>query len=567
MRLLALAALSGLLLAGRAAAALVPASCSATRSCTAALNAAVAACGAAPCAITLEAGTYILEGAEYGPRVVVAGARGLSITGAGDATVLVANISTVFSVSASEGVTFASFAVDMERVPFTAGRVVSATAQSSAVSFDATDLYRVELARHPWLARAQAIIAYDPVKQRFAAGTDIYALDAPIPIAFERTNGTDGLLHVATPLPVGEYVVLRHQVYAYNAFTVGASSGLTWTNVTLWAVGGMGILTDSCTGIAVDGLRVVKQPGRPMSITADGVHFSNTRGGAITVRRSTFEGQGDDGLNAPTQFQYLLSLAPDRRSFQVGGRNAPGAAAPYLATGDTAQFFARATLLPLGTAAVVGVGPNYTVLLSAPGVPAGVGMYDAVNDAQQYAASLEVTDCVFRANRARGVLLKQSNVLCARNTFEGMTAAAVLTNIDACYWLEGHPVSNWSFVDNVIREVNIWGGTADIGIDNSVPVFAHGAPTTKCVPYALASPGAAVQRGLNISGNTITQVSGMPAVGAYSTDGLELRGNTVTRGAGAPVPAVDLEGFGVVNAALAGNVCDGRPCVAAGLGA
>lgn len=558
-------ALASLLLVVRAAT--VPASCSATRSCTAALNDAVAACAGAPCAINLEAGTYVLEGAEYGPRVVIAGARGLSITGAGDATVLVANISTLFSVTASAGVAFARFAVDMERVPFTAGRVVAASASSSSVAFDATGLYRVELARHPWLNRAQAIVAYDPVMQRFGPGTDIYALDAPIPVAFERANGTDGLLHVATQLPVGEFVVLRHQVYANNAFTVSASTDLAWTNVSLWAVGGMGIFTNSCTGIAIDGLSIVKRPGRPMSITADGVHLSNTRGGSISVRRSVFEGQGDDGLNAPTLFQFILSLAPDRRSFQVGGRDAAaGAAAPYLRVGDTAQFFARATLLPLGAATVVGVGPNHTVTLSAP-VPPGVGVYDAVDDAQQYAATLEVTDCVFRANRARGVLLKQSNVLCARNVFDGMTASAAKTETNACHWMEGHPVTNWSFVDNTIREVNVWGGFADVAIDNSVPVFAHGAPTTKCVPYTLATPGAAVQRGLNISHNTFTQLSGMPAISVYSTDGAELRGNTVNRAAGAPVPAVDLQGFGVVHAALAGNVCDARTCVVAGMGA
>ena len=210
--------------------------------------------------------------------------------------------------------------------------------------------------------------------------------------------------------------------------------------------------------------------------------------------------------------------------------------------------------------------PNYTLTLSSP-VPPGVGVFSVANSAQQYEGSLEVTDRVFRANRARGVLLKQSNVLCARNLFNSMTASAVITNIDACYWMEGQPVSNWSFVDNVVHEVNVWGGLADVAIDNSVPVFAKGVPTTQCVPYALVTPGVAVQRGLNISGNSFSQVSGMSAVGVYSTDGLErgcyyAQGGHTTR---RTRPAVDLDGFGVVNAA--GNVCDGQACAAEGMGA
>lgn len=436
MRTLALALACSLAPSALATSITIPPSCSSTLSCTASLNAAISSCAGAPsCAISLLPGTYLLEGPEYGPRVTINNAQSLSITGAGDATILVANISTLFSISSSAGVSFSSFAVDMERVPFTYGRVTSTSPASSTVTFDATSLYRVELGRHPWLSRAQAIISYDPVKQRFTRGTDIYALDSPIPIQYlSPPSGPAAQLAVGAPLILNDWVVLRHQVYGYNAFTASACTGLAWTNVTLWGLAGMGIYTDSCSGIAIDGLRIEKRAGRPMSITADGVHFSNTRGGAITVRRSTFEGQGDDGLNAPTLFQFIVALAGDGRSFQVGGRGVAGAAAPYLRAGDTAQFFARGTLLPLGAALVQSIGANHTVLLAAPGLPPGAGLYALVNDAQQYAGSLEVTDCVFRANRARGALLKQSNVLCARNLFEGMTASAAKTETDGCYW-------------------------------------------------------------------------------------------------------------------------------------
>ena len=100
-----------------------------------------------------------------------------------------------------------------------------------------------------------------------------------------------------------------------------------------------------------------------------------------------------------------------------------------------------------------------------------------------------------------------------------------------------------------------------------MPVFANGVPTTTCVPYAAAAPGAAVQRGLNISGNTFSQVSGESAIGVYSTDGVEVRGNVIATAAGARAPAVDIAGHGVVGAVVAGNTCDGGACVVAGMGA
>ena len=553
-----------LLFALCASSVLIPSTCSSSLSCTSAINAAIAACGGAPCSVSLEAGRYLLEGAEYGPRITINNARGLTISGVGDGTVLISNISNVFSMSASSDVTFASFAVDSERLPFTYGQVTATNATHSTVTFDATGAYRIELARHPWLARAQGVISYDPVKQRFAKGSDIYALDAPIPITFTSPAGAAARLDIATALILNDWVVIRHQTYAYNAFSVSRSTNTAWRNVTLWSVAGMGILTDQCSGIDIESLRIEKRDGRPMSITADGVHFSNTRGGAIALRHCLLEGQGDDGLNAPTLFQYIISLGAT--SFQVGGRDTTGAAAPLFAAGDTVNFFSRTTMLPRGTAVVASIGANNTVELTSP-LPPGVAVYDSVNDAGQYAATLEVTDCVFRNNRARGALLKQSNVLCARNVFEGMTLSAAKTETDSCYWQEGHPVANWSFTDNRIAEVNLWGGLADIVIDNDVAVFKSGVPTTTCVPYEGAAPGAAVQRGVNISGNIVTQSSGMSAIAVYSADGVELRGNVITREAGAPTPAIDLQGFGVVGAVLAGNVCDGRACVEEGFGA
>ena len=171
--------------------------------------------------------------------------------------------------------------------------------------------------------------------------------------------------------------------------------------------------------------------------------------------------------------------------------------------GSTMNLFARETLLPAGTAVVAKIA-GMSLVLAAP-LPAGVGQWDLVNNAASYADYVEVcqllvwpyncfgpglslrvpqvSDCVFKDNRARGALLKSSNVLATRNTFDHTTGPAIKTETDGgwgnlsgcwralcrpsrpvedpvclcptgCYWFEGHPVRNWTVVGNTFIGCN-----------------------------------------------------------------------------------------------------------------
>jgi hypothetical protein len=346
----------------------------------------------------------------------------------------------------------------------------------------------------------------------------------------------------------------------------GTTGGVAFRNLTLWATAGMGVYTDSVAGgVTLAGVRVQRAAGRPMSITADGTHFSNTRGGGVVVEDCVFDGQGDDGMNIPTIFQAIVWAAPDGSAIRVEGRPGSGPTAPVVRPGDTANFFNRSTMALLGTAAVTAVAADFTISLAPPGLPPGAGVYGLINCAEAYAGWVTLRRNVFSGNRARGALLKSSNVHAEDNTFVNCSGPAVKTECDGCYWFEGHPVSNWTFVSNTVTGVNF--GTAqtvgDVAIDNSVPVFNGSIPTTQCTPYIGASPP--LQHGLNISGNTFTSSSGLPAVFAYSVGGLTLAGNSLVLAPGARPPSVDFAGEGVTDAAVSGNVCFGGACTTSGL--
>lgn len=72
---------------------------------------------------------------------------------------------------------------------------------------------------------------------------------------------------------------------------------------------GMGIYASLTTNIELSGVAVAKKAGRPMSITADAVHFSSCAG-EIVIRDSLFEGQGDDGLNVHGKWQVKKRRIP-----------------------------------------------------------------------------------------------------------------------------------------------------------------------------------------------------------------------------------------------------------------
>lgn len=537
----------------------VPLTC--VPNCLPAITAAITACGSQnPCTVQLDTGTYPLVAPAYSSLFNINNAQNFVFQGAGEDTVLqLKDIATVFSISGGANVTFSSFSIDHYRVPYTFGLTTGDGPQGSELTFDPSQ-YPINLTEFPWQGRAQSVLGYDIVKGRVSAPpnvTDIYSLDSPIPLTYLSPSV---LRLEGTHLKQGQWMILRHQVYSYNAFGFYGTAGVTVQQVTLLSLGGMGIYTDRCTGITIDGLQIKKAFGRPMSICADGVHFSNTRGGAVVVQNSLFEGQGDDGINIPTIFQAIGWVSADGLSIQVQGRGQPLPASPLASSGDTLNVFNSTSLAPLGTSQVASIGPNHTIVLSTP-LPQGSGVYSLVNVAQEYPSTTLIFNNTFRNNRARGALLKVSNMLATGNTFEGTTLPAIKTETDGCYWYEGHPVANWSVQQNTFNECNLWLSGGDIEVDNSVPVMKGGVP----VPNACTSwkgMESQVQHNLNISGNTFTSLAS--AIHVVSTDGVEVLGNTITRGGTSP-PQYDIWGEGTINANVQGNVCDGGSCVISGL--
>ena len=546
----------------------VPPSCSSAPSnCLGALAAAVSACAAAraPCTIALSAGEYWMSGAPQTSWLQIAGVSDLAVVGAGPGrTVLMAaDLSHLVTFYRVVNASFAELTVDMPRPPFTLAHVRSSSGGVSTLDFDAA-AFPVNLTQYSYLANCQAIIEYNLSSNRLSrGGVDDYFLP-PAQKSISYSGAYPALtMTINVDLKPGIDVIVRHQVYSFDVFSAVDSDDIALRNVTILAGGGMGFLSSNVSGILLDGFKIVKAPGRVMSITADGFHASNTRGGAILVRRSVFEGQGDDGINVPTIYADIESISADRRTLTVGKDGALGANFFVFGAAAPLNFFNRSSLLPLGTGVVAALAPPATVTLVDP-LPADVGLFDLVNNAAAYADYVEVTDSVFKDNRARGALLKSSNVYAARNVFDHTTGPAIKTESDGCYWFEGHPVKNWTVANNTFIGCNYATAATpgDIYVDNAVPVFVGGKPTTTCAVFSAAT----IHSHLVITGNQFFQDAGQSAVFAFAADDIDVSGNTITRAAGTPVPAAgDLVGVGCTRTQAAGNTCNGAACKIAGL--
>jgi hypothetical protein len=534
--------------------------------CTAAIAAALAACAPVTtgCTVQLAPGKYNITGASYAaPPFAIDGARNLAVQGYG-AQLVADNIFTLFTVVNSVNVTFAGFSVDMSRLPFTYGQVSAANSSASTVSFNATAYPFASLQpKYPWLAQAQAILQYDPVNDRPAVdAVDIYALSPALPVTYLGADPVTGAgnLTVGAALPVGAWVIVRHQVYVYNAWYAGDSSQLVWRDLTLYAVAGMGVYASTCTDILVSNVTIAKAPGRPMSITADGVHFTSCRGGAVVVQNCWFEGQGDDGLNVPSMYQDVEAITTPT-SITVGkdGTLQP----PIGGVGDVWQFLNRSDLTPYsgGLATVASIDASSQVVTFTGPLPAQVARWDLalnLNCTPGYVALLNNT---FKDNRARGTLLKANNVLVQGNTYDHTTGPAAQAIPDGCYWFEGHAVSNWTFVDNVVLGVN-YGPAAlngDIVLSSCAPIFVNGSPSTNGNPVTWMP----VHSGVVIRNNTFVQDRGESALAFYGVLGVMVEGNIISY-PGGPAPPADFFGDGVTDATVTGNTCNGQACVTTG---
>ena len=205
----------------------------------------------------------------------------------------------------------------------------------------------------------------------------------------------------------------------------------------------MGYYFEDCRNVRLTkGTAVKRRPGLPMSATADASHF-NQCSGKITLEDVHFEGQGDDGTNIHGMFHDVRAISSTGTGagarLTLGGRPAGGN--PPLFVGGIYEFRNRSTWLIEGRGTLVG----WTVDKSTGQQVADFAFQPPVLNVSMFALLAEVTrmpavhisNAFFGNNRARGALIKTSNVLVENSVFDHNSGPCLQVRDGGvrCWWV------------------------------------------------------------------------------------------------------------------------------------
>ncbi len=432
--------------------------------------------------------------------------KGLTVEGK-DTTLLFHGLTAVMQFGQCDRVTVRNLTIDWERPPFSVGTVTAARGRSFDVKV---------FKEYPVTGGepVQAFMEYDP-KTRLPQrrGLDVYhqVKSTELIGAQElRLNLTRGVA-----VRPGMLLVLRHQVYRYNALSFRECSDVTVENVTVYTTPGMAVTGHRSKDFLLKNVQVRIRPGtnRLMSSTADAAHF-NSCSGEIRILDCLFEGMGDDAVNVHGMWHTVRAVV-DKHTVVTGCRN--GWLIPPQ-PGHNMEFTDPKTILPYAEGRVKSVALDRKSKVHriefADALPGRLKKGHVLGNVS-WAPKLHISGCTVRANRARGFLVQTRHAVIEKNAFEHVTGAGIHVTTDVGHWQESIGTRDVVIRGNTFEECNYGAAMAQAPIN----VFAH-LPGWKDVP----NPG--VHRSLVIEGNTIRGTDNA-AIFVSATDGATIRDNVI----------------------------------------
>ncbi len=457
------------------------------------------------------------------PSVTAHNLKHVTIFG-NDATLVGQDIAGLFRFTNCEDISISHLTVDWEPLPHTSGKVVAHLTEEHAF-----DLEPMIPSDPPSGRIVQAIIGYNPELHRMGHG-EVYQtqgerdaepslrLDNGHLRVFQRRPG--GAYSFNDSLPaIGSCVIVRHQVYGYDAFVFRECGGVRLADLTVHAVPGMAVIGWQSHDITIKRIKVVPADGGWMSATADAMHFGDCRG-RITVEDSEFAGMGDDAINIHGMYGLVTQRLDDHTV--AAGRARMN---PYYDTerstweaprpGDIIEYGGgQEPLLPQGQLTVVAAHQDTTtrrvVITFKEALPPSIGDGAVLTNISS-TPSVRIRNCHLHGNRARGMLIQTRDVIIEDCLFEDITCAGVQLCTDACDWWESLGVRDVTVQRCTFRRNCFWGGSA-------LQIFSD-------IPGGQSAAG--VHRGIRIVDNTFEDNAGGAAINIGSAEDVDLSGNTI----------------------------------------
>jgi hypothetical protein len=316
----------------------------------------------------------------------------------------------------------------------------------------------------------------------------------------------------------GNVLVLRHSERDHAGIFLQDSRDVTVENVNLYHCAGLGLLAQFCENVTLRGYNVVPSPARRvLSGHDDGAHFSNCRG-RIRVEKCRFHGLMDDPINVHgTSVRIVDKPGPDRLVARFMHEQSTGMR--WGRVGDRVGFIENDSMRTVGEGEcadwLARDRDTFEIRFRA-AVPTGIEIGDALENLT-WSPSVEIRNCRFDSNRARGVLVSTpGRVVIEDNRFES-SGSAILIAGDANYWYES----------GAVRDVTIRRNQFTAACLTSMYQFCEG--IISILPE-IPKPDLAFpfHRGIRIEDNEF-QLFDYPILYAKSVDGLTFSRNRLVR--------------------------------------
>jgi hypothetical protein len=478
--------------------------------------------------LILDPGRYVCRGGKthpsgrtHEPSIQVGRLKDVTIDGRG-ATLVGKDIAGLFRITDSENLTVRDLTIDWDPLPHTSGEVVAVHPETH--SFDLKPRIPAD---SPDGRIVQGILSYNSRRRRLADnGWEIYQTQGERD-ADPTQRTPDGNLRVFQRRPsrlpeVGWEVVVRHQVYGYDALVFANCARVLIEDVAVRAVPGMAVIGWGSRDLTLRRIKVVPSGDGWMSATADAMHFGACRG-TIAVEESEFAGMGDDAINIHGMYGMATARVDERtlavararlhpyydRKRSIWDLPAPGDQIEYGGGGE--PLLAQGQLVV--AEARQDTKQERTLVKFRDALPAGVGEGTVLWNLSTSPA-VRIRNCHVHGNRARGMLLQTRDVVLDGCTFEDVSGAGLQICTDARDWWESLGSRDVTVKNCVFRRCNFGVARRAAALD-LFSDLAGGRPSA-----------AGVHQRVKILDCTFEENAGA-AMHIGSADGVEIRGNRI----------------------------------------
>ena len=443
-----------------------------------------------------------------------------------------------FAVLGSRNIHLTGFSMDWERPFHSEGRIAEVGDNWVDLEFSDEFPYKIKDRQLEFLGENgedyhfSNLLEFDSGRRETAfKACDNYGIEERYEVREIRPGRVRLTAALASAPTRGNIFIFGSNHRKYPGIAVSNSHGVEIDTVTLHHSGGMGIIAQLTTNVAVRNVQVTPPPGRGRlaSLTADALHFVNCRG-IIEITDCIFENQMDDPINVHGIYAKITARLSEHE-LEVALIHGEQHGIDIFAPGDTAEIVKSETLAAYHAGTVTSVrrlNKQYNVLTFAEDLPAQIKPGDAAL-CREANPDVTIRGCTSRGNRARGFLISTGGHVAIEDNYFHTPGAAILIAGDAKYWFESGPVQDVTIRNNHFDNCNygVWGRAC-------IDVCPEIAPEHRA--------GTIYHRNIRIEGNTFNVFDPRLLTG-HCIRGLTISGNEIRPTTAYPQSAAPTEAF------------------------